>query len=113
MRVTFRSLERWPRPPNKYRRNSPFQAGYADTLTKLEKELGLLGGKNVVIQLALSPRDIRQDGMPRADARKPEHPGVIISFDSRRNGHQVAFLATQPRYNAFLCRIWGLCADRP
>ena len=77
----FRPIETWPRPWTKDRRNSPFRAGYNDTLQKLEKEIEELNGRNIVIQLALTERDLRLDGWPRANAR-PSHPGVIVTFDS-------------------------------
>jgi hypothetical protein len=38
----------------------------------------LLGGREVVIGVGLG-----QDGMPRANARAHQHPGVEISFDSQ------------------------------
>ncbi|MDP8973569.1 MAG: J domain-containing protein [Actinomycetota bacterium] len=42
----------------------------------------MLGAGALVVKLALTDRDIRRDGWPRAKAR-PEHPGAIIEFDSR------------------------------
>lgn len=80
--IRFRPLQTWLRPFTKERRNSPFTAGYKDTLDKLENEIEQLSGKNVVIQLAITEDDLRQDGWPRASAR-PTHPGVIVTFDCR------------------------------
>ena len=82
LQCKFRPIAAWPRPLSKTRRNGQFTAGYTDTLTKLETEIGNLRGKNVVVQTAMRPDDIRQDGWPRANARRPVHPGVIVSFDS-------------------------------
>jgi hypothetical protein len=48
----------------------------------LERELRALRAKNIVIQAAVTDQDIRNDGWLRANAR-PEHPGVILTFDSR------------------------------
>lgn len=48
----------------------------------LERELDQLGAENGVIELAVRESDIRLDGWPYAHAR-PEHPGVIVSFDSK------------------------------
>lgn len=62
--------------------SNPFRAGWSDTLWKLESELGKLGARDVVIELALTESEIRLDGWPRSDAR-PSHPGVIVSFDSK------------------------------
>lgn len=83
MQYNFRPIEQWPRPFTKNRRRSQFDSTYSATLDKLDGELSKLGARNIVIQLALKERDIRYDGLPRADARQPEHPGVIVSFDSR------------------------------
>jgi hypothetical protein len=53
-----------------------------ETLLLLDRELSALGASEVVFQIDLTERDIRMDGLPRADAR-PADPAVIISFDSR------------------------------
>ena len=79
----FKPLEHWPRKFTLNRRRSQFESTYGQTLEKLKNELSKLGAKNIVIQVALDPRDIRLDGWPRANARRPEHPGVIVSFDSK------------------------------
>ena len=74
----------WPgtqTPPG--RRKSPqFRSTWGQTLDLLEAELRHLRAKDIVIQAAFESRDIRQDGWPRADARKPSFPGVIVSFQS-------------------------------
>lgn len=85
MDVTFRALPHWPHPetPSHQRRSRwTFKASYMDTLWKLEYEVGMLGGRDVVLGAGFRERDIRLDGMPRSDARQPDHPGVEISFDS-------------------------------
>lgn len=79
----FVPLEHWPRKFTLNRRRSQFESTYGQTLEKLKGELSKLGAKNIVIQVALDPRDIRLDGWPRANARRPQHPGVIVSFDSK------------------------------
>jgi hypothetical protein len=84
MQVTFRPLPTWPYPVTRDRRSPwTFKAGWSSTLQILERELGYLGGRNVVIGAAFSERDLRLDGMPRADARTPSHPGIELSFDSK------------------------------
>ena len=83
MNCTFRPLPRWPEVPTRNRRESQFRATYKQTLELLERELEYLRARNVVGQIGLEERDIRQDGLPRSDARQPAHPGVIVSFDSR------------------------------
>jgi hypothetical protein len=52
------------------------------TVKTLTTELHALDAKNIVLELDLRERDIRLDGMPRADAR-PGSPAVVLSFDSR------------------------------
>jgi hypothetical protein len=54
-----------------------------DTLRLLEFEIEALDGSDVVIGIGLRPSDIRFDGMPKANAATPAHPGVEISFESR------------------------------
>jgi hypothetical protein len=84
-KIAFRhaSLTHWPRKFTTNRRRSAFDSSYSQTLDLLGRELNRLDAKNVVLQVALEPRDIRLDGLPRADARSPKHPGVILSFGSK------------------------------
>lgn len=78
----FRPIQQWPGETTRNRRQAQFSAKWASTLTLLARELDHLGRKNVVVQVALTERDIRNDGFPRANAR-PAHPGVIVSLDSK------------------------------
>lgn len=82
MDVRFRPLGDWPQPETKGRKNPQFRSTWSQTLTLLDAELRHLGAKNVVVEVAMTARDIRLDGWPRADARA-SFPGVIVSFDSR------------------------------
>jgi hypothetical protein len=82
MNVTFRPLSSWPGGDPKRGRRSPFLAGWSDTYERLQRELGHLGVRHVVVELALEERDIRLDGWPRAHAQ-PRHHGVVVSFDSK------------------------------
>lgn len=85
----FRPISTWPgemtMPAD--RRSSPFRVKggkptpYTTTMKQLANELRMIVAKDVVVELALGEQDIRADGLPRANAR-PEHPGVILSFDS-------------------------------
>lgn len=61
------------------RTHSRFRAPLATTVKELRHELDYLEAIRPVLRVALRPRDIRQDGFPRADAR-PEHPGVVLVF---------------------------------
>lgn len=84
MNIRFRPLVGWPRSFTKIRRSGNFSASYIDTLDKLEYEIGKLGGREVTIQTAMQDSDIRLDGWPRANARVPSHPGVVVSLQSKQ-----------------------------
>lgn len=81
--VRFRPIERWPGRLLRWsqRRRSQVSASWPKTIALLNRELSHLGAKQVVLQVAMTERDIRLDGYPRANARA-EHPGVILAFDS-------------------------------
>lgn len=65
------------------RKQSPFRTTWSYTVELLNREIRKLDGSNVVIQLAVTRDQIRVDGtMPLANAR-PEHPGVILAFNSK------------------------------
>jgi hypothetical protein len=81
--VTFRPLLKWPGQLTIERRIAQFRAGFEKTISHLRRELLYLKASSVAIQLAIHESDIRKnDGWPRADAR-PNHPGVIVSFESK------------------------------
>jgi hypothetical protein len=86
MKATFRPIDSWPNGEytKPYLRKSryTFKGNYSSTLELLEKELGQLGAREVVIQLELNESDIRLDGMPRTNAT-PKGPAVVVSFDSK------------------------------
>jgi hypothetical protein len=86
--ITFQSLpiQRWPGPATRDRRSSTFTADYSSTLQTLTYEIDRLGAMRAVVQADIRPEDIRQDGLPRASAKAPVHPGVIVSFESPRTG---------------------------
>lgn len=90
-------IERWPGPLTEERKSHPFRTSstsswgnrytrsgvnWSDTLDLLDREIRMLDGENVLLQMAIPRDQIRKDGRPYARA-KPEHPGVIVSFDSR------------------------------
>lgn len=62
-------------------RSSPFTASWGETVEILARELRQLGAQHVIVELALRERDLRVDGLPRADARL-EQDAVRISFES-------------------------------
>lgn len=88
LNIEVHCIEVWPRPFERHRKRSAFKATYTATLDLLEAELSKIGAKNVVLQMALTPSDIRLDGKPRADAW-PSHPGVILSFQAKHGATQM------------------------
>lgn len=84
--MTLRPIQAWPGPLTTERKRAPFSAPWRATLDLLDRELWHLGTANTsaaaVLQIAMREQDFRLDGMPRANA-KPEHPGVILSIESR------------------------------
>lgn len=82
LQATFRPIATWPGERTKGRIGDRFKATYAETLSLLESELRHLRAKNVVIQAGFALSDIRNDGWPRSNARKPVDPGVIVSFEA-------------------------------
>lgn len=84
MMATYRPLV-WagPRTPADQRRSRyQFKAGWSNTLDLLDRELAQLDASEVVIEADFREQDLRVDGMPRANARQPEFPGVKISFNA-------------------------------
>lgn len=82
MGVSLRPIDRWPGPETINRRWAPFKASVGSTLNVLERELRMLDAKLVVLEVDYRERDIRLDGLPRADARMTS-PRVQIAFDSK------------------------------
>lgn len=90
-------IERWPDPPGltpeDERKEHPFRyqtdrgamrpgVDWQKTKELLDRELSMLDAENIVLQMALDDSQITIDGRPYARAR-PDHPGVILSFDSK------------------------------
>lgn len=84
MKLIFRPIATWPGVllDEDARQNPQFTATWSDTLEVLDREVWHLGAEEAVIQVAAGERAMRLDGGLRADA-KPEHPGVILSLDSK------------------------------
>lgn len=55
----------------------------SDTLSLLERELGQIRGENVIIQTSHPASALTLAYRIRSGARRPDHPGVILCFDSR------------------------------
>lgn len=90
--MTLRPLGAWPGTPTWDRRRAPFRSKFAATLTLLRQELHALGDGGPrswyqrdayppsILQIGVRERDLRIDGMPRADAKVTE-PGIILSIE--------------------------------
>jgi hypothetical protein len=87
--VVFRPIEQWPGELTAWRRRSQFSAPWGKTLQLVERELEFLGAHQVVVQVALTDRDFRIDGTPRARAQSA-HPGIILAFESEYGPLQYA-----------------------
>lgn len=70
-------------PPEQRLGRYRFRASYSDTLDRLRYELVSLGASEAVIEADFREQDIRQDGLPRANARVTTHPGVRVAFESK------------------------------
>lgn len=79
--MTVRPIQQWPGELTAQRRRSSFKAGWGDTIELLGRELRAIGARDVVLQVAMTEKDFRIDGYPRATA-KATHPGVILSLQS-------------------------------
>jgi hypothetical protein len=128
VKKVFRPIERWPREltPAGDRRDAPFvrankwekdAAGntkripggatpvtrtYAD-LDREMRHFGIYDGGEVIIERALRERDFRQDGGLRADAARPQHPGVILKFTGN--------VAGRPTPLSFACDVFKRWED--
>lgn len=64
------------------RKYTPFDSTWSKTLTLLAREISMLGGRGVVIEVDVPESAIRLDGGIRATA-KAETPGVVVAFESK------------------------------
>lgn len=60
-----------------------FDTTFTKTVVLLRRELEMLDASELLVELDISGRDIRQDGYPRANARPVGHPGVRVDFKSK------------------------------
>lgn len=82
MEFRFVAIEQWPGERTRFAISSSFRAEHSDTLRLLDRELGYLRARNVVIQADCDRSQIRMDGMLYAGA-KLRSAGIILSFDSK------------------------------
>lgn len=84
----YRPIETWPGTLTTDRKPSQFSSEWRQTLRLLSDEIDHLTDPDVytlvVIQLAVSERDIRKDETGLLAHVRTEHPGVIVSFESDR-----------------------------
>ena len=109
LRWQIEPMASWPYEETKSRRNSTFGATWESTLDLLDREVGHLDVDGpVAVRVVGSPRDVRRDGMLRATARL-EHPGVALSFTSKRRGpltfHCDTFIAIGGRLTAWQANV--------
>lgn len=66
-----------PRTPSHQRKRSQFQVSFAKARDGLLLELSRLGASNIIIS---SNVQTRRDGLPYANFREPDDPGVAVYF---------------------------------
>lgn len=84
--ITFRPMGLWPGvwTPERQREGHRFQVKWPTVLDHLAAEVKHLGGTEVVVELGVTRDDLHLDYSALRAGRTPNHPGVIVSFDSRR-----------------------------
>lgn len=83
--LTVAPLREWPGALTPKRKSSPFAAPLTATLEQLQRELRLVGAKDVELLIAIDASQFRLDGKPRASA-VPAHPGIVLSFTAEPVG---------------------------
>ena len=81
MNARFVPVEIWPGEKRRERKRSPFKGTWGNTLQVLDRELGHLRARDIVVQGFFREEDIRLDGWPRSSAA-PREPGVILTFET-------------------------------
>jgi len=96
VRYEIQPLGHWDRPITSPRANAGrFKATWKSTLALLTREVDLLGGSLIILQIDVKEGEIRRDGMLTARA-KVGFPGVKVSFDSRHGPLTYASDAYEP-----------------
>lgn len=81
-RVRSLDMSTWPGQRTKAPRPSPFKSKWSATTDVLDREMFQLEARDVVLEMDISERNIRNDGCLRADA-SPRSAGVVLSFQSK------------------------------
>lgn len=85
-----------PRTPTHQRARSQFKIGFRQAQDELLAELGRMKASKIILSTNIQ---LRRDGLPYANLREPEDPGVAVYF--------VAFKKSY----AFACDQWQLTRD--
>jgi hypothetical protein len=88
------NFHRRPANENGYSRRESLSI--ADSRDRLYRELGLLGGKQVIISSNL---ELKMDGTPRGSQREPSDSGIAVYFQLNKQPHCLS------------CDAWDRCAD--
>lgn len=81
--LRYGAIVEWPRKLTTNRRNAPFKSTYDRSLRLLRYELERLEARNAVIQVAVKAGNIIGGGASIRSDSVREHPGVILSFDTK------------------------------
>ena len=74
---------RWQTPvPAKSAKASAYKSGWGHIVRMLQRELAMLGAKQVIVEMDIDEYDIRNDGWIRSNAT-PRTPGVRMFFESK------------------------------
>lgn len=76
----FEAVERWPYGKQGDKR-ATFKTNYSKTLAQLRAELNRASARNIIIQSGHRGEDIRFDGLPKVNSRRPRFPGVCLIFE--------------------------------
>ena len=85
---TLAALTSWPRKfteprhDHPFRKNGSYGVDWDSTIRLLRKELKRLKAENVVLRIAIPGESIKIDGTMKLHRATPDHPGVILTFDS-------------------------------
>lgn len=86
---TFRPLVKWPREqtPHNKRKPKPFGITIGKVYNLLRRELSRINAESpVAIEIAIKESDIKLDGLPYASCSRPNFPGVILAFRTKKLG---------------------------
>lgn len=76
----------WPRRPSHQRSASKYEVTFLRARDELARQLKLAGGRDVVISTNIP---LRRDGLPLANMREPNDPGVAVYWTDRKRRPRV------------------------